>query len=106
GDFGSQCVTYNGDIPQDKSWSNNWKHFFPKSLRHLANLREDKVGRRAELEQLLHAIFERVIPRLLRPLETAGWTLKTLLVHGYLWYGNASIDGDTGKGLVYNPASF
>ncbi|KAF4925811.1 Ketosamine-3-kinase [Colletotrichum viniferum] len=106
GDFGFQCVTYNGDNPQDNTWSNNWEHFFPKSLRHLLNVREDRAGPSAELEQPLPELFGRVIPRLLRPLETAGRALKPSLVHGDLWYGNTSIDEDTGKGIVYDPASF
>ncbi|KAK1845817.1 hypothetical protein CCHR01_11549 [Colletotrichum chrysophilum] len=38
--------------------------------------------------------------------KTAGRTLKPSLVHGDLWYGNASIDEGTGKGIVYDPASF
>ncbi|KAK2730980.1 hypothetical protein CKAH01_09238 [Colletotrichum kahawae] len=106
GDFGFQCVTYNGDIPQDNTWSNNREHFFSKSLLHLLNVREDRAGPSAELEQLLPALFERVMPRLLRPLETAGRTLSPSLVHGDLWYSNASIDQDSGKGFVYDPASF
>jgi protein-ribulosamine 3-kinase len=39
--------------------------------------------------------FEKVLPRLLRPLENRGRTIKPCLVNGDLWYGNATMDAKT-----------
>jgi len=48
----------------------------------------------------------KVIPRLLRPMETGGRSIKPALVHGDLWCGNAAVDTQTDRPLIYDPASF
>ncbi|KAI1759680.1 NADP-dependent oxidoreductase domain-containing protein [Hypoxylon sp. FL1150] len=107
GKFGFHCVTYNGNLPQDNSWSDSWEEFFANGLRHILNVREERAGPNAELDALLPSLFDRVIPRLLRPLETDGRKILPSLVHGDLWCGNAGItDESTGVGIVYDPASF
>lgn len=107
GKFGFECVTYNGNLPQDNSWYDSWEEFFANGLRHILRLREERAGHSAELDTLLQPLFEIVIPRLLRPLESNGRRVKPSLVHGDLWCGNASIiDKETKEGIVYDPASF
>ncbi|RYP84416.1 hypothetical protein DL770_005208 [Monosporascus sp. CRB-9-2] len=107
GQFGFHCVTYNGDLPQENSWSASWEDFFSKALRHVLRIREKRAGSSEELNSLLPDLFDKVIPRLLRPLESNGRTIQPSLVHGDLWCGNASIvDEDTEEGIVYDPASF
>lgn len=105
--FGFHCTTYNGNLPQDNAWCHSWEQFFSNGLRHILNIREERAGPNPELDALLPHLFDKVIPRLLRPLESGGRKIKPSLVHGDLWYGNAGIiDGDTEKGIVYDPASF
>ena len=59
------------------------------------------------LDRILPPLFDKVIPRLLRPLESNGRKILPSLVHGDLWYGNAGIiDEGTEEGIVYDPASF
>ncbi|KAL8395396.1 hypothetical protein RB595_003054 [Gaeumannomyces hyphopodioides] len=106
GKFGFHCVTYNGNLPQDNTWCDKWEVFFAQGLRHVLNVREERAGPDPELTELLPAIFDKVIPRLLRPLETDGRKLVPALVHGDLWCGNASVDEATGEGIIYDPASF
>jgi len=107
GMFGFHCTTYNGNLPQDNTWSTSWEKFFDKGLRHVLKVREERAGPDAELNSLLPALFDKVIPRLLRPLETGGRTIVPSLVHGDLWCGNAGIiDEATSEGIVYDPASF
>lgn len=106
GKFGFECVTYNGDLPQDNTWCDSWEEFFVNGLRHILRLREERAGPSPELDAVLTPLFETVIPRLLRPLESNGRTVKPSLVHGDLWYGNASIIEGTREGIVYDPASF
>ena len=105
--FGFHCTTYNGDLPQDNTWSSSWEVFFANGLRHVLKVREERAGSDAELDRLTPDLFNKVIPRLLRPLETKGRTVKPALIHGDLWCGNVGIvDKDTLDGIVYDPASF
>jgi hypothetical protein len=55
---------------------------------------------------LLPALFDKVIPRLLRPLESNGRKVEPSLVHGDLWYGNAAVIDETGDPIVFDPSSF
>jgi fructosamine-3-kinase len=107
GKFGFHCTTYNGNLPQDNTWCDSWETFFANGLHHVLKVREERAGHNLELDALLPQLFDKVIPRLLRPLESGGRKIKPSLVHGDLWYGNAGIiDGDTEEGIVYDPASF
>ncbi|KAK4153161.1 Fructosamine kinase-domain-containing protein [Chaetomidium leptoderma] len=107
GRFGFHCTTYNGDLPQDNTWSNTWEAFFANGLRHVLNVREERAGGpSAELDVLLPALFERVIPRLLRPMESSGRKIQPSLVHGDLWFGNSGVEQNTGQAVVFDPAGF
>ncbi|CAJ2505419.1 Uu.00g128130.m01.CDS01 [Anthostomella pinea] len=107
GMLGFHVTTYNGYLPQDNTWCDSWEGFFANALRHVLNVRQERAGPCAELDELLPVMFEKVIPRLLRPLETGGNTIKPSLVHGDLWCGNAAIIAkNKGDSVVYDPASF
>ncbi|KAL2151692.1 hypothetical protein VTH82DRAFT_6790 [Thermothelomyces myriococcoides] len=106
GKFGFHCTTYNGDIPQDNSWTDTWEAFFANGLRHVLKLRDKRAGPDGRLNSLLPALFDKVIPRLLRPLETNGRRVKPVLIHGDLWFGNCAVERGTGKVLVFDPAAF
>ncbi|KAF3056226.1 Alcohol dehydrogenase [NADP(+)] [Daldinia childiae] len=107
GKFGFHCATYNGNLPQDNSWFDSWEAFFANGLRHVLKIREERAGPNVDLDSLLPTLFNRIIPRLLRPLESDGRKILPSLVHGDLWYGNAGIvDEGTEEGIVYDPASF
>ncbi|KAK4175486.1 Fructosamine/Ketosamine-3-kinase [Triangularia setosa] len=107
GKFGFHCTTYNGDLPQDNTWHDRWEQFFANGLRHVLQVREDRAGPHETLDTLLPDLFDKVIPRLLRPLGTNGRSITPSLVHGDLWCGNASIVNEgTEEGIVYDPAAF
>ncbi|KAK6845809.1 WD40 repeat-like protein [Apiospora arundinis] len=107
GRFGFHVVTYNGDLPQDNTWSESWEAFFLNGFQHVLRVREQRGGKSSELDDLLPDMFGKVIPRLLRPLETGGNHIQPSLVHGDLWCGNAAmIDEDTEDGIVFDPSSF
>jgi protein-ribulosamine 3-kinase len=100
-------VTYNGNLPQDNTWFDSWEAFLDNGLRHVLEVREEKAGPNSELDALLPPLFENVIPRLLRPLESGGRKIQPSLVHGDLRCGNAgTIDKSTAEGIVYDPSSF
>lgn len=108
GQFGFECVTYNGDIPQYTTWHDRWEIAFTNGLRHVLQVRKERVGPQpAELKKLLEPLFDVVIPRLLRPLESHGRSVKPSLVHGDLWCGNVGVlEEDSTKPMIYDPASF
>ena len=55
-----------------------------------------------ELQTLFGQLISKVIPRLLRPLETGGRQIKPCLVHGDLYSGNVSVDAVTGGPILYD----
>ncbi|KFY81145.1 hypothetical protein V499_00079 [Pseudogymnoascus sp. VKM F-103] len=79
GKFGFHVITYNGNLPQENGYADTWEECF---------------------------VNDKVIPRLLRPMESGGRFIKPSLVHGDLWCGNAAVNSETGCQLVYDPSSF
>lgn len=106
GKFGFHTTTYAGNLPQFVGWEDSWETFFAKTMRQALDLEIERKGPSEELDALSHILFEKVIPRLLRPLESDGRTVKPSLVHGDLWYANAGIDVDNGQPLVFDACCF
>ncbi|KAI3317721.1 Fructosamine kinase-domain-containing protein [Xylariaceae sp. AK1471] len=106
GKFGFHVTTYAGNLPQFVAWEDSWETFFTKSMRWALDLEIERKGHSEELNVLSRALFAKVIPRLLRPLESEGRTVKPSLVHGDLWYANAGIDVNDGQPLVFDACCF
>lgn len=106
GMFGFDVTTYAGNLPQMVAWEKSWETFFAKSMRHALDLEIGARGYDKEFDVLVPALFDKVIPRLLRPLESEGRTIKPSLVHGDLWYANCGIDVSTSKPLVFDACCF
>ena len=106
GKFGFHITTYNGDLPQENGYTDNWEECFANGFNHMVNLNLERGGPWQEMEHNKKDMIEKVIPRLLRPMETNGRSIKPSLVHGDLWCGNAAVDTATDRPLIYDPASF
>lgn len=106
GKFGFHITTYAGNLPQFVAWEDSWEAFFAKTMRQALDLEIERKGPSEELDVLSRALFEKVIPRLLRPLESDGRVVKPSLVHGDLWYANAGIDVDNDQPLVFDACCF
>ncbi|KAH6873957.1 Fructosamine kinase-domain-containing protein [Thelonectria olida] len=106
GKFGFPVTTYAGNLPQSVAWEDSWEIFFAKSMRWALDLEIERKGPNEELNDLSRTLFNKVIPRLLRPLESEGRTLKPSLVHGDLWYANAGIDVSNGQPIVFDACCF
>lgn len=106
GKFGFHASTYSGNLPQINEWEGSWESFFSKNLRLALELETKAKGIDPEFDFLVPAIFDRVIPRLLRPLESDGRSVKPSLVHGDLWYANSGVDTRTGQPLIFDACSF
>ena len=106
GEFGFHVTTYNGNLSQHTEWSDSWETFFAKSMRHALTHELSARGPNEDIEILSPVIFDKVIPRLLRPLESEGRYVKPCLVHGDLWYGNTGKNATTGNPIIFDACSF
>ncbi|KAH8426626.1 uncharacterized protein LDX57_004361 [Aspergillus melleus] len=106
GAFGFHIDTWSGNIPQQNEWEASWEVFFAKNMRWALNCEIKAKGFDAEFETLVPVIFEKVIPRLLRPLESEGRSVKPSLVHGDLWYANSGVDATSNQSLVFDACCF
>ncbi|KAI9682128.1 MAG: hypothetical protein M1817_000182 [Caeruleum heppii] len=106
GKFGFHITTYGGNLPQLNEWEDSWETFFTKSMKWALELEREAKGPTAELDVLTPVILDRVIPRLLGPLESRGRSVKPSLVHGDLWYANSGIDAETGQPLIFDACCF
>jgi fructosamine-3-kinase len=106
GRFGFGNPTYHGNVPIERGWSDTWEGYFARTTRELLRLEQEAQGSNQELLELTGPFLEKVVPRLLRPLETGGRSIKPCLIHGDLWHGNASTDGDSKLPIIFDAASF
>ena len=106
GKFGFHIVTYNGNLPQENGYTDTWEKFFINGFEHMLSLNIERGGPWEEMETLKKDMLGKVIPRLLRPMETGGRSIRPALVHGDLWCGNAAVDMQTNRPLIYDPSSF
>lgn len=105
GKFGFPVTTYQGRLPQDTTECDTWEESFSRSIGRFFELEEESQGQEEEMSQLRKAIMEKVIPRLLRPLETEGRKVVPRLVHGDLWDGNTSVDAATDLPIIFDACS-
>lgn len=102
GEFGFGKVTYGGRNPVFFPMSKTWEECFSAGLSATFDLEESTHGPDSELTELREGVMTKVIPRLLRPLETEGRSVIPTFVHGDLWDGNASVDVNTGKPMIFD----
>ncbi|KAI1332862.1 Fructosamine/Ketosamine-3-kinase [Xylariaceae sp. FL0255] len=102
GEFGFGKVTYGGRNPVFFPMCSTWEECFSAGLNATFELEQETHGADDELTQLREGIMNKVIPRLLRPLETEGRRIIPTFVHGDMWDGNASIDVNTGTPMIFD----
>ncbi|KAK8850974.1 Fructosamine kinase-domain-containing protein [Apiospora arundinis] len=106
GKFGFHVTTFAGDQPNDNRWCNTWEEWFTRAMKNTMENELRTQGSHQELEELSEKILTKVIPRLLRPMETDGRKIKPSLLHGDLWHGNVGIDNETDEPVLYDCGSF
>ena len=102
GKYGFSVPTLQGTIPQYTTWTDNWEEFFTNSIKLVMENEEKSQGPDPELQQLCEATLTKVVPRLLRPLETGGRRIQPRLVHGDIWDGNVSTDAATNTPVIFD----
>ena len=105
GKYGFSVPTCQGTIPQYTEWTDSWEDFFSKSFSLVVENEERSQGPDPEVQQLCGAMLEKVIPRLLRPMETGGRQIQPRLVHGDIWDGNVSTDVNTDAPIIFDATS-
>ena len=106
GKFGFDRPTYNGDLRQKNGWTDTWEESFRIAFSGMLELlRERTVGGCPEIMDLVPDMIAKVIPRLLKPMETGGRSIKPSLVHGDLWNGNTATISGTNSPVIYDPSS-
>jgi len=103
--YGFDIPTNQGALQQPNFWTDSWEEFFSDMMQRCFDWEQDMHGDDEEMKTLFQAIIEKVIPRLLRPLETDGREIKPRLVHGDLWDGNTSTDITTEKAVIFDASS-
>lgn len=70
GKFGFPVETYGGRLPMIYPVCDTWEELFTKVLNTTFDVEEEVQGVDEDMQMLRKAIMEKVVPRLLRPLET------------------------------------
>jgi len=104
--FGFHVTTHTGMLPHDNRWQHSWEKFFTHAIISILAFEEKTQGPSEELDFLANALIQKVIPRLLRPLETGGKSIRPVLVHGDLQLRNARMDLTTGRPVMYDAGAF
>ncbi|KAF8853504.1 hypothetical protein BDZ45DRAFT_748506 [Acephala macrosclerotiorum] len=98
--YGFPVPTFMGKMPQYTTWTDSWEEFFTNAMRKLMSVIEGQEDPDPEFRQLFETVLEKVVPRLLRPLETGGRHIRPRLVHGDLYSGNVSVETATGAPIL------
>ncbi|CAH0052437.1 unnamed protein product [Clonostachys solani] len=106
GKFGFHVPTFYGCRKVDNSWCESWEEFFSRELRSSINFAQAVLQHDEELEGLAKTFIDLVVPRLLRPLETGGRSIKPHLVFGDLWDANVQVDSRTRAAALFDPCCF
>jgi protein-ribulosamine 3-kinase len=105
--FGFPITTHNGSLAQENQWTDTWEEFYVQQLRGMLKLLEESQGPQPEeMQEILQQIFGKVIPRLLRPMESNGHKITPSLIHGDFWHGNVSTNVNTGEPVTFDASAF
>ncbi|KAH0536564.1 hypothetical protein FGG08_006572 [Glutinoglossum americanum] len=106
GKFGFHVTTHLANIPNDNSWRDTWEEWYSAAIRRMLELEEKSRGSDPELTEISKGLLEKVIPRLLRPLQTGGREIKPCLIHSDLWPGNVMPDAETEEPIIFDSCAF
>lgn len=107
GKFGFHVTTCHTFVPQITDlWEEKWYDLYKKQYGWMVDLDLEKNGLWPEFKLLTDMTLNKVIPRLLEPLQSEGRNIKPCLIHGDLWDENAATDMNTGEPFVYDAGSF
>ena len=86
-------------------WDDSWAALFSRHLKHFMNLARPVLQWPA-FDIVCDLTLEKVVPRLLLPLQENGRVLKPSLIHGDCHDYNTAMDPGTGTAFVFDACSF
>ncbi|KAK4203918.1 hypothetical protein QBC40DRAFT_314510 [Triangularia verruculosa] len=92
GKFGFGVTTHHGKAPIEHGSEDTWERYFTRTTRDLLEMEQQVRGEDNSIRELAVKWFERMLPRLLRPMETDGRKIRPVMLHGDLWHGNTGVD--------------
>ena len=104
--YGFHVPTYLANIPNENSWQSSWETFFTQLMIRTFEIEEEAHDRDEKFEELKEGMLGKVIPRLLRPLETGGRSIRPCLVHSDLRPGNCMPDADNDEIILFNSCAY
>lgn len=105
--FGFHVPTHIGHLAQDNHWKETWEEWFTANFERFLELEREIHGSHdIEFSALSSAMFTKVIPRLLRPMETSGRSIAASLLHGDISSANMSTSLRFNAPLIYDACSF
>jgi protein-ribulosamine 3-kinase len=106
GMYGFPVPTHLANIPNDNTWQRSWETWYTQAMEAMFQFERETHGKDDELETLFKEIKDKVIPRLLRPLETGGRSIEPCLIHSDLWPGNCMPDADTNQIILFDSCGY
>lgn len=103
GKFGFPVVTFKGYAPMNNAWCDRWEDWFLRQFRLDIQWEQYVRGPDPEMEQLVAEFSAKVIPRVLRPLQTGGRNINPSLCHADIEHGNIHIDLQTQEPIIFDP---
>ena len=88
------------------NWTDNWEKFYSRQWRADLVQVQKVHGEDPELQAIGEEYCDKVIGRLLWPLQTGGRNIKPSLCHGDLWDGNVQIHVDTQEPIIFDAVCF
>ena len=102
-EFGFPLPTHIGRVAQHNHWKETWEEWFTSNFDRLLKLeRESCDAPDFEFSILSSAMFLKVIPCLLRPMESFGRRIVPALLHGDITSANASTSLSTNGPIIYD----
>lgn len=83
-------------------WCDKWEDWFARQFRMDIDFEQSLRGPDPEMDELLEPFIEKVIPRLLRPLQTGGRSINPSLVHTDIWHENIHRDRTSQKPIIFD----
>jgi len=105
GQFRFYVTTYAGIFPVNNTWCDTWEKHFKRMMRETVDYESAVHKHDEDLIKLTEQLVAKIIPRLLRPLETGGRKIKPCLVHGHFWHGNVATHSHFRKPMLLDPCA-
>ena len=100
--YGFDVPTNMGACTQANAWTVSWESAFATLLDRMFHFEQEMHGINDDMQTMHQTIMSKVIPRLLRPLETGENSIQPRLVHGDLWDGNTSVNATTDDPIIFD----